>query len=81
MTHERRAYQSAVHIALSCVPLPEAAADEVARAQGLLMRNTGYDLDDAREALLRAATLIPAKWSDAMMAEVIVEHEHRRLNQ
>jgi hypothetical protein len=77
MTHDRNAYQRAIHIALWCEHLSEQAADELARAQGLLMRATGYDLDDARAALLRVATMLPVPWSENMMAEVIV-HQGRR---
>jgi AmiR/NasT family two-component response regulator len=71
--HDRHAYQRAVLAGLWCPTLSEEARDELARAQGLLMRRTGYDLDDARAALLRAATLIPSPWSEQIMAEVIVE--------
>lgn len=73
MTHTRRSYQRAINCALFCPTLPDAAADDLARAQGLLMRDTGYDLDDCRALLLKVATEIPAPWSDEVMAEVIVE--------
>jgi hypothetical protein len=67
----RYAIQRAIHIALDCPTLSSEAADDVAAAQGMVMRRTGHDVDDARNRMLRVATMIDNPWSNRILAELI----------